>query len=508
MTRRIVLAARRRGARPAGRRLGARVPGQDRARRRAASSRRAPPAVRLTFNEAVEPRFAHRLGHRRGREAARRRARRRALADDPNTLVVPIEHVPEGWYLVYWRVISVDGHPVRGAFTFQVGPNPGPAPQFPVPSISETAATPGLVGARSARLPRGHGGDRPLRAAHRDRAARSCGACRAPGCARSTSAFAIAAGAGARRDPVLPAARDGRVRAALLDRRRRARAAAARLRVRPRLPRPGDLLRAVRVRGGRRALGRPARARARARSPSCSRPAAPCSLRRPWCVVPGASGHAAQTAPRGLSLALDWIHLAAGSVWLGGLIGLLVLGFALPAGLRRAGLAVVVPRFSNVALVSVLLLLGSGIWASFEHLPTLASLWQTSYGKTVILKVGARHGRDRRSPPSTCCASRPGLVARARRTESLLRRLVGGEVLLVAAAVVGGALLSSLPPPAKALAKEGGAIAQRRARRRRPVGDEGRLQPAARVSHRTSRRPKTSSRWRSSAAASPYAAPT
>ena len=27
-------------------------------------------------------------------------------------------------------MISVDGHPVRGAFTFAVGPNPGPAPQF------------------------------------------------------------------------------------------------------------------------------------------------------------------------------------------------------------------------------------------------------------------------------------------------------------------------------------------------------------------------------------------
>ena len=30
--------------------------------------------------------------------------------------------VPQGWYLVFWRVISVDGHPVRGAFTFAVGP--------------------------------------------------------------------------------------------------------------------------------------------------------------------------------------------------------------------------------------------------------------------------------------------------------------------------------------------------------------------------------------------------
>ena len=53
-----------------------------------------------------------------------------------------------GWYLVYWRVISVDGHPVRGACTFAVGPNPGPAPQFVIPSISETAATPRLLAAR------------------------------------------------------------------------------------------------------------------------------------------------------------------------------------------------------------------------------------------------------------------------------------------------------------------------------------------------------------------------
>ena len=44
-------------------------------------------------------------------------------------------------------------------------------------------------------------------------------------------------------------------------------------------------------------------------------------------IVPGAAGHAAQTSPRGLTLAFDWLHLASGSVWLGGLIGLLVLWF-------------------------------------------------------------------------------------------------------------------------------------------------------------------------------------
>src|SRR5256712_9299992 len=67
---------------------------------------------------------------------------------DADTLVVPLKQLSEGWYLVYWRVISVDGHPVRGAFTFAVGPNAGPAPQFAIPSTSETAATPRLVTAR------------------------------------------------------------------------------------------------------------------------------------------------------------------------------------------------------------------------------------------------------------------------------------------------------------------------------------------------------------------------
>src|SRR5204863_4562901 len=79
------------------------------------------------------------------KEAAGPPARSPASAD---TLVVPLKKLAEGWYLVYWRVISVDGHPVRGAFTFAVGPNPGPAPQFAIPSTSETAATPQPVAAR------------------------------------------------------------------------------------------------------------------------------------------------------------------------------------------------------------------------------------------------------------------------------------------------------------------------------------------------------------------------
>ena len=89
-------------------------------------------------------------------------------------------------------------------------------------------------------------------------------------------------------------------------------------------------------------VDRPA-ARARARSPSCSRSAAR-SPPRPRRCSSRAVGHAGQTAPRGLSLLLDWLHLVSGSIWLGGLVGLLdpvgepagAGGARRPLGLRAA----------------------------------------------------------------------------------------------------------------------------------------------------------------------------
>src|SRR5262249_3732177 len=106
-----------------------------------------PSQVSLTYSEAVEPRFAIvSVTDAAGRQQTAGPPHR--SAQNPNELDVPLKPLAEGWYLVFWRVISADGHPVRGAFTFAVGPNPGPAPQFVIPSISETAATPGLLTAR------------------------------------------------------------------------------------------------------------------------------------------------------------------------------------------------------------------------------------------------------------------------------------------------------------------------------------------------------------------------
>ncbi|MGB0091483.1 MAG: copper resistance protein CopC, partial [Solirubrobacteraceae bacterium] len=106
----------------------------------------APPRdVQLTYDEAVEPRFAIiSVTNSAGRQVTTGQVHRSPA--NPETLVVHVRpHLPQGWYLIYWRAISVDGHPVKGALTFAVGPGPGPPPQFPVPSISATATTPQLL---------------------------------------------------------------------------------------------------------------------------------------------------------------------------------------------------------------------------------------------------------------------------------------------------------------------------------------------------------------------------
>jgi copper transport protein len=422
-----------------------------------------PPAqVSLTFDEAVEPRFAIiSVTDKDGHQVTDGRPER--SPSDPNTLVVPLKKIPEGWYLVYWRVISVDGHPVRSAFTFAVGPNQGPQPEFVIPSIAESAATPRLVSARAAvfltvmsaigllvlRL----GIARPvirrvdgtnLRAVSiAFFAAAALGLIAIPVYLEiATAEFSLrsALDLGA----VVPLWHSSAFGRGYIDMWICFALFVAAAAVALWLDRPE----------------RPQRSIAELLAAVAAAAAALAVL-----VVPGAAGHAAQTAPRGVSLFLDWLHLTAGSVWVGGLLGLLVLWRSLPAARRVAGLAVTVPRFSNTALVSVLLLLGTGIGATVIHMPTLPALWQTSYGRTILVKV-ALLACAMLLAAVNLVRTKPRLAASRQRVElgppaaGLLRRLAGGELLLVWAAVGAAAVLSSLAPPPPALAQEGGALAR------------------------------------------------
>ena len=421
-----------------------------------------PPDVALTFDEAVEPRFAiisvTDVNARQETTGAVHRS-----AADPNTIVVPLRHVPEGWYLVVWRAISVDGHPVEGAFTFAVGPNPGPAPQFTIPHVSATATTPQLLVARWAVFLAAMSAiglfvlrvliARPLVERVTGTSLRAV-----------STAFVIAASLGLVAIPVyLDFATANDSLRSVFD--------------------VGALVPLFRTTAFGRGyldmeicfvlfvaaaliaiwVDRPERGRrsvAALLSTSGALAAAAAVL-----VIPGVSGHAGQTAPQGLSVLLDWLHLVAGSVWIGGLVGLLVLWRALPPGRRIAGLATAVPRFSNVAFFSVFVLLGSGIWASVLHMPVLAALWQTNYGKVILIKAGllatamglAAVNLLRNKPHLAAAGAQAGPGEPAAR---LLRRLVGGEAVVVAGAVFAAAVLSSLPPPPPSFALEGSALAR------------------------------------------------
>jgi copper transport protein len=415
-----------------------------------------PRSVSLTFDEAVEPRFAIvSVSDAAGNQVATGRPARSPA--DPNTLVVPLKRIGEGWYLVYWRAISVDGHPVQNAFTFAVGPNPGPPPQFTVPHISGSATSTPLLLARwvmflttltaiglfilrtliAQPLVRRVDGT-SLRAVSR--------------------AFVVAAVLGLIAIPVyleestaidslrsfwavgslVPLWRTTAFGRAYVDLlicfALFVGAALVALWVdRPKLEhRPvAALLALVGALGAAAAV----------------------------LVIPGTGGHAGQTAPRGISVFLDWLHLLTVGVWLGGLVGLLVVWWSLPRGLRLNGLAVCVPRFSNVAFASVLLIIGTGVGATILHLPTVSALWLTSYGKVILIKVAILVAALLIAAVNLL-RTKPRLVDRDASAVSLVRGLVAGEVLLVAGAVFAGALLSSLAPPPPAFAKEGSALAK------------------------------------------------
>jgi copper transport protein len=406
----------------------------------------APKEVALTFSEPIEPRFAAvSISDAQGHPVTAGNPRRKP--GDATSITIPLKALPEGWYLVYWRVISVDGHPVRGAFTFAVGPNAGPAPQFVVPSISETAATPRLVAARwltilAAMVAIGLFVLRMLIA----RPVRH-------GLRAVSVAFGVAIVVALVTAPVylllataqfsLRSAFDLSALTPLLD-------ASAFGRGYLRL----ELCLALFAGAGAIAIALDRPERARRSVAELLATAGALLAAASVLLIPGVSGHPSQTSPRGLAVALDVVHLSAGSVWIGGLIGLLVLWHALPQARRLAGLTIAVPRFSNVAVGAVIALIATGVIASILQLPTLSSLWQTGYGQALLVKIGL-----------LCVAlmiaavnllrTRPRLLAHQAPAAKLLRRLVAGEVVVVTGAVFAAAVLTSLAPPAKAVAALG-----------------------------------------------------
>jgi copper transport protein len=149
--------------------------------------------------------------------------------------------------------------------------------------------------------------------------------------------------------------------------------------------------------------------------------------------LPTLAGHSLDRGRPLLEPAVDFLHVAAASFWLGGLV-------ALASALMGPGdRAPMLRRFSNVALVSVAVLAATGVIRAFAELSSLGQLWSTGYGRLLIVKTAL-----------LAALVTIGWLNRYRLVPRLsldgLRRSVAVELAVFAGLVAAVALLTDLRP--------------------------------------------------------------
>jgi copper transport protein len=97
------------------------------------------------------------------------------------------------------------------------------------------------------------------------------------------------------------------------------------------------------------------------------------------------SGHQA-TEPNSswLSQFADWLHLVAASIWVGGVATLAFLVWPLAPALRRRAFL----GFARLAIALVGAMVLAGAYLALVRLAELNDLWETQYGRFLLLKLG------------------------------------------------------------------------------------------------------------------------
>lgn len=171
-------------------------------------------------------------------------------------------------------------------------------------------------------------------------------------------------------------------------------------------------------------------------------------------LAPILTGHSSTKQPLWLMVVGDGVHLIAAAIWLGGLLCLGV--FLRQSGARAADgsrltdasvAAHVVRRFSTVAALSAIALMISGTVMATIILGDLALVVATGYGRTFLIKVGlvavavgiAAYNRYRLVPAIRRSPSANGGWLR-------LRSTVAREIAVIGAALIATGILVGLSP--------------------------------------------------------------
>jgi copper transport protein len=165
------------------------------------------------------------------------------------------------------------------------------------------------------------------------------------------------------------------------------------------------------------------------------------------------NAHAWGSGP--VAVLADWMHMAAGAVWLGGLASLLLVLAAVVPDARLRAARGLLPRFSAVAAVALAVLVLTGAYAIWLHVPSTAALAATGYGRTLVVKLllvlplVALAAVNRFVLRPQVAAGGEGAALAQRQ----LVRVASGEVGLGAAVLLATAALTAWPPAAVSVSR-------------------------------------------------------
>jgi copper transport protein len=151
-----------------------------------------------------------------------------------------------------------------------------------------------------------------------------------------------------------------------------------------------------------------------------------------------AASHAGAQAPVAANLVIQWAHIVAGGVWIGGLLMLLLAVRGQPSETKGRA----VRRFSTTAGIAIVVLAATGTFRAVIETGSIRDLFGTAFGVLVLVKVGlfavlAGLG----------ALNRFGNVPRASTLLRGLRRVGSTEVVIGAAVVLVAAALVNVAPP-------------------------------------------------------------
>ena len=378
----------------------------------------APAVVRLTFGEAPDPRLSSvKVLDATGRSVAAGPSV--AVPGSPNDLQVALGHLGDGVYTVSWRTVSaVDGHAAAGSFAFGVGVTVGNQARAPGGDTGEAGATESA----SASPPNSLARFALLAGLLAVFGAGFVGTLIHPRPPRTLAGMAVIGWAAfAAGSVAVIALQMADAQSTVADffgsvlggwaLRRLAVVVVAGLIIGFVARRPGT---------GRRGFAAIAAAATVAM------------------LLDVITGHAAARGLASVQVAVQWIHLLAVGVWMGGLVALLVS----IRGATSDEKAIAARRFSRWAGIGLVVLALSGVIRAIDEVGTISALVSTDFGRLVILKSVLFVGLG-----ALGAVNHFWSVPAAARTLDRLRRIGRVEVAIALAALVATGFLVNFAPP-------------------------------------------------------------